>query len=77
MMVSLVDQELLTIPKYPRTAPVLSGIHVAQYLIFYAVCLQNPGLSICHLFTIVLSVLRDTASDYTFGTFSCIIITLS
>ena len=76
MTVSLVEQERLTIQEHLSTAPVLSGIHVAQYLIFYAVFLHNHCLSFCHLFAIVLSALRFPASDYTCGTFTCIIITL-
>jgi hypothetical protein len=48
MTVSPVDQELLTIPEHLCIALVWNGIHVAQYLIFYAVCLQNPCLHCQH-----------------------------
>ena len=35
--VPLLEQELLTIPKYPRSHPVFSGVGVARSLVFSVV----------------------------------------
>ena len=58
--VSLMDQELLTLPVHP---PVFRGVLVTRSLVSY-VCFVYRCLSFCNFFTIVLSVLRYTDSDW-------------
>ena len=68
--VSLVEQELLTLPEHLSSLPVFSGVRVTRSLVLY-VCFVDRCLSFCtFLFAIVLSVLlRYTDSDYPFGIF--------
>ena len=67
---SLVEQELLTLPEHLRSSPGLSGVRVTRSLVLY-VCFVDCCLSFCtFLLAIVLSVLlRYTDSDYPFGIF--------
>jgi hypothetical protein len=66
--VSLVEQELLTLPEHLRLPPVFSGVRVTRSLVLF-VCFVDRSLSfVLFLLTIVLSVLlRCTDSDYSFG----------
>jgi hypothetical protein len=67
--VSLVEQELLTLPEHPRSYPGFSGVRVTRSLVLY-VCFVDCCLFFCtFLLAIVLSVLRYTDSDYPFGIF--------
>jgi len=69
--VSLVEQELLTLPEHLTPPPVFSEVRVTRSLVLY-VCFVDRCLSFCTFFllTIVLSVLlRYTDSDYPFGIF--------
>ena len=68
--VSLVEQELLTLPEHLNSASVFTGVHVTRSLVLY-VCFVDRCLSFCtFLLTIVLSVLlRYTDSDCPFGIF--------
>ena len=67
--VPLVEQELLTILKYMSLTTVFTEVCVAQSLVFcVAFC---KSLFVLFLLAILLSVLRYTASDYTFNHFSC------
>ena len=62
--VSLVEQELLTLPKHLSSSPVFSGVRVARSLVF---CVEFCR-SLFVLFSIALSVLlRFTDSEYPFG----------
>jgi hypothetical protein len=68
---SLVEQELLTLPEHLTSIPVFSGIRVTRSLVLY-VCFVDRCLSFCvlFLFAIVLSVLlRYTDSDCPFDIF--------
>jgi hypothetical protein len=68
--VSLVEQELPTLPQHLSSPPVFSGVRVTRSLVLY-VCFVDRCLSFCtFLLAIVLSVLlRYTDSDYPFGIF--------
>jgi hypothetical protein len=44
--VSLVEQELLNLPKHLSSPPVFSGVRVTRYLVFY-VCFVDRCLSFC------------------------------
>ena len=44
--VSLVEQELLTLPEHLSSPPVFSGVHVTRYLVLY-VCFVERCLSFC------------------------------
>ena len=72
--VSLVEQELLTLPEHPSSLPVFSGVRVTWSLVLY-VCFVNRCLSFClFFFAIVLCVLlRYTDSDYPFGIFKTVL----
>jgi len=68
---SLVEQELLTLPGHLSSPPVFSGVRVSRSLVLY-VCFVDLCLSFCTIFllAIVLSVLlRYTDSDYPYGIF--------
>jgi hypothetical protein len=62
--VSLVEQELLTIPEYLESSQVISRVRVTPSLVFWVVCMCSFFLS-----DIVLPVFRFKASDYLFGIF--------
>ena len=66
--VSLVEQELLTLPEHLSSPPVFSGVRVTRSLVLY-VCFVDRCFSFCTFsFAIMLSVLlRYTDSDYPFG----------
>ena len=76
--VSLVEQELLTLPEHLSSPPVFSGVRVTRSLVLY-VCFVDRYLSFCtfvicpfvlFLLAIVLSVLlRYMDSDCPFGIF--------
>ena len=68
--VSLVEQELLTLPEHLSSPLVFSGVRVTRSLVLY-VCFVDRCLSFCTFsLAIVLSVLlRYTDSDYLFGIF--------
>jgi hypothetical protein len=62
--VSLVEQELLTLPEHLSSPPVFHGIRVSF------ICMFCRSLFVFFLLVIVLSVLlRYTDSDYPFGIF--------
>ena len=61
---SLVEQELLTIPEHLDSSQVISRVRVTPSLVFWVVFLCSFFLS-----DIVLLVLRFKASDYLFGIF--------
>ena len=63
--VSLVEQELLTLPESLNSPPVFSGVSVARSFCV-AFC---RSLFVLFLLTIVLYVLQFTDSDYPFGIF--------
>ena len=68
---SLMEQELLTLPGHLSSPPVFSGVRVTRSLVLY-VCFVDLCLSFCTIFllSIVLSVrLRYTDSDYPYGIF--------
>jgi hypothetical protein len=44
--VSLVEQELLTLPKHPSLPPVISGVRVTRSLVLY-VCFDDRCFSLC------------------------------
>ena len=52
---SLVEQELLTIPEHLRSPPVFSGIHVARSLVFCVMFCRS--LFIIFLLAVMLAVL--------------------
>ena len=63
--VPLVEQEQLTFPEHPSSAPVFSGV---CYTIFSFMCMFCRSLFVLlSFFAIVLSVLRFTHSYYPFG----------
>ncbi len=47
--VSLVEQELLTLPKHLRSPPVFSGVHVTRSLVLW-LCFVDHCLSFCFFF---------------------------
>ena len=61
---SLVEQELLTIPEHLDSSQVISRVRVTPSLVFWVVFMCSFFLS-----DIVLLVLRFKASDYLFGIF--------
>jgi hypothetical protein len=65
---SLVEQELLTLPEHLSSPPVFSGVRVARYLVFSVVFCR---LLLVHflLFIMTRILLLLTDSDYTFGIF--------
>ena len=66
---TLVEQELLTLPEHINLPPVFSGIYVTRSLVL-CVYFVDRCLSFCP-FVLVLSVLlRFTDSDYPFGIFN-------
>ena len=68
--VSLVEQELLTLPEHPSSAPVFSGVRVTRSLVLYVCLLIVVCPFVFFYLTIVLSGLpRYTDSDYPFGIF--------
>ena len=68
--VPLVEKELPALPEHLSSPLVFNGIRVTRSLVLY-VCFVDRCLSSCTFFllTIVLSVLRYTDSDYSFGIF--------
>jgi hypothetical protein len=60
-----VEQELLTILKYMSSTTVFTEVCVAQSLVFCVGFCKS--LFVLFLLAILLSVLRYTASDYTFN----------
>ena len=60
--VSLVEQELLTIPEHLSSPPVFSGVRVIRSLILY-VCFVDSCLSLSP-FPLVIVLFRYTDSDY-------------
>ena len=72
---SLVEQELLTLPEHPSSPPVFSGVHVTWSLFFFVMFCRS--LFVLFLLAIVWSFLRFTASDYPFGIFTLLAIVLS
>jgi len=69
-----VEQEMITPPEHMSSSPVLSGVRVARYLVFYVMfCRSLFVLLSCFLLVIVLSVLRFTHSDYPFGFFKLVL----
>jgi hypothetical protein len=74
--VSLVEEELITLPEHLSSPPVCSGVRVSRSLVLCA-CFVERCLSFCIFFflVIVLSVLlRYTDSDYLFGIFKLFLI---
>ena len=67
-VVSLVEQELLTLPEHLSSPSVFSGVRITQYLALY-VCFVDRCLSFCtfHLVIVLSVLLRYTDSDYLFG----------
>ena len=69
---SLMEQELLTIPEHLRSVPFISGVRVSRSLVL-CVCFVDRCLCFCRVvfsLATVLSVLfRFTDSDYAFGIF--------
>ena len=63
--VLLVEQEVHTLPGHLSLPSVFRGVRVARSLVFYVVFCRL--LFVLFLLTIVLYVLRFTASDYPFG----------
>ena len=61
----LVEQELLTLPEHLSSPQAFSGVRVTQSL---ALCFVDGCLSVFHL-ACVLSVLRFTDADFSFGIF--------
>ena len=74
--VSLVEQELLTLPDHLNTPPRFLWVRVGRSLVFCGVfCIS---LLVLFLLAIVLSVLlRFTASDWLFGIFKCFLFNVS
>ena len=68
--VSLMDQELLTLPEHLSSTPIISGDPATRSLVL-CVCFADHCLVsfFLFLFDIVLSVLRVMASDYPFSIF--------
>ena len=64
---SLVEVERLTLPEHMCSPPVFSGVRVTLSLVLCE-CFVDRCVYFC-LFSFVLSVLRFTNSDYTFGIF--------
>ena len=76
---SLVKQELATLPEHLSSPPVFSDVRVTRSLVVYA-CFVDRCLSFFLFFFlgIVLSVLfRYTDSDYLFGIFTLFLINIS
>jgi hypothetical protein len=65
--VSLVEQELITLPEHLSSAPVYSGVRIARSFVFFVVFCRS--LLVLFLLTIVFSILRCKASDYPFDIF--------
>ena len=66
--VSLVEQELLTLPEHPSSNPVFSWVRVIRSLVLCVMFCRS--LFVLFFLVIVLSVLlRFTYSDYPFGIF--------
>ena len=69
--VSLVEQELLTLPEHLSSPMIFSGIRVTRSLVLY-VCFVDRCLSFCTFslgHCVVCSSSRYTDSDYPFGIF--------
>jgi len=62
---SLVEQELLTLPEHLSSPPDFSGVSVTRSLVLY-VCFEDRCLTFC-TFSFDHCVLRYTDSDYHFG----------
>jgi hypothetical protein len=69
MTVLLVEQELIVLPEYLSSSLFVSGVHVAQFFIFFYSFLSTiVFLFVFFLLTIALiALLRLTASDLPFG----------
>ena len=66
--VSIVEQELLTLPEHISSPPVVGGVRVTRSLVLYVLFCRS--LFVLLLLAIVLSVLlRCTVYDYPFGIF--------
>ena len=65
--VSLIEQELPTLPEHMSSHPVLCGVLVAQSLVFCVVFCGS--LFVLVALVIVLYVLRFVTSEYLFGIF--------
>ena len=64
---SHVKQELLTLPEYPGSSHIFSGVRVARSFVLYVMFCRS--LFVLFLLAIVLSVLRFRASNHSFGIF--------
>ena len=76
--VSLVEQELFTLPEHLSSPPVFSGVRVSRSLVWY-VCFIDRCFCpfVLFLLAIVLSgLLRYTDSDYSFGIFKLFLISM-
>ena len=65
--VPLMEQELLTLPEHLSPPPVFNGIRVHRPLVFCVMLCRS--LFVLFHFAIVMSFLRFTDSDYSFGIF--------
>jgi len=70
--VSLVEHELFTLPQYPCSHPVCSGVRVARSL-GYCVVFSRSLFDLL-LLAIVLSVRLLTDADYPFGVFKVFLV---
>jgi len=64
--------ELLILPDHLRSFPDLSVVQVSQYLVFYALFVDNCCLFVLFHLAIELSLPRITVSDYSFGIFKIV-----
>jgi hypothetical protein len=60
---SLVEQELLTLPEHLSSSPVFSGIHVARSLVFYVMFCKSLFVFVWPLYGLSFEF---TVSDYPF-----------
>ena len=67
---SLVDQEMLTLPEHLSSPPVFGGVRATRSLVSY-VCFADRCVSFCAFSLAILwsVLLRYTDSDYSFGIF--------
>jgi len=66
--VSLVEQEMSTLPEHLSTSPVFSRVRVARSLVFCVVLLDFL-LSFCNFSFVMFVLLRFAGSDYPIGIF--------
>ena len=64
---SLLEQELLTLPGHLSSSPVFNGVRVLRSLVFCIVLFRSLFVLFLYLLVTVLSVLRFMDSDYPFG----------